>query len=449
MTGPRLLHPAAPVALLALTLVLAPVAALPVGHPAGDAAVDDQAVGTATASTATSPSLRDPVISERNTTGYLALAGPIQQSQFDTATLDIGGSVAADGGRTRSRYEQAHLRRAFVDAGNNRTARRMVVTRNAGRIDARITELERRADEALARYNAGEISTRSYLRELAATHAAAGELRETVDLLARYNAAVDEPIAEKRIAAQKARLLPLQGPVRARVLDAMRGERDPVRVYVETAPEGVVLATLDRGEFTDRYIREAHVPAARDSNGTDRFLLGSSRAGSLERAQERAGELYPWTFDNRGPTDTGSYSGPPFLFLDGVYPVVVDHPHAPSTSGDLRIFLDGATRDVFREVQFKDLQEIPTTRAGTNSTQGVTLAVNRTRSGGPMLASVTSATTDEPLDATVIVNGERLGRTGSDGRYWTIAPRPTANVTVVRNNVTVTQEIFSDGTPTG
>lgn len=449
MSGPRPLHPAVPIALLALALVLAPVAALPVGPAPGDAVADGSAVGAAAGNTAPPSSLGEPVISERNTTGYLALAGPIQQSQFGTATLDVGGAVAADGRQTRSGYERAHLQRAFVDAGNDRTARRAVVNRSADRIEARITGLERRADEALARYNAGTISTRSYLRELAAIDAAANELREAVDLLARYNSAVDEPIEPNRIAAQKARLLPLQGPVRNRVLTTMRGESDPIRVYVETAPEGVVLATIDRGEFTDRYVREAHVPSARDSNGTDRFLLGTSRAGSLERAQERAGELYPWTFDNRGPIDTGSFSGPPFLFLDGVYPVIVDHPHAPSTNGDLRIFLDGATRDVFREVQRKDLREIPTTRAGTNSTQGVTLAVNRTRSGGPMLVSVTSATTGEPLDATVIVNGERLGRTATDGRYWTIAPRPTANVTVVRDDATVTEEVFSDGTPTG
>lgn len=443
MTGPRPLHPVAPVALLALALVLAPVAALPVGHPGGDAAVDEHTMGP-TSDAATS--LREPVASERNTTGHLALAGPIQRSRFGTTTLDVGGSVAADGGRTGSEYETAHLRQAFVAAGDNRTAQRAVVNRSADRIETRITGLESRADEALTRYNAGTISTRTYLRELAAIDAASGSLYDTIDLLAQYNSAVDEPIAPKRIAAQKARLLPLEGPVRNRVLSAMQGEDESVRVYVETSEAGVVLATIDRNGVSNQYIRESHVESAREPGDLDEFKLSENR---LESVGDRFEQLYPWTWKNRRAASFGSYRGQPFLYTAGVYSVRVGHPHGTARTYDMITFIDGATQDVFREIQYKRLSGLPTTRAGTNSSQGVTLAVNRTRSGGPMLVDVTSATTGEPLDAAVIVDGERLGRTGTDGRYWTIAPRPTANVTVVRGNATVTEEVFSDGAPTG
>ena len=448
MSGPRPLPTsAAAAAVLALTLVLAPVAAVPVGQtpterPGPDALrPPSEALPASTGTT--------PIVAERNTTGYLDLATTVRTSRFGTATFDVGGAVAADGGRTHSTYQATRLRTAFAETDGNRTEQRLVVARSADRIDEDITVLEQRAQSALDRYNAGTTSTRTYLRELAAIDAAADSLRDTVDLLSTYNSAADEPIPPARIAAQKARLLPLQGPVRDRALAAMRGDTPSVRVFVETSERGVVLATIDRSGFTPRYIREAHVPSARDPDGTDRFLLGASRAESLERAQERAAELYPWTFDNRGPIDTGTFTGPPYLFRTGVYPVIVDHPHAPSESGDLRIFLDGSTRDVYREVQFKDLPEVPTTFAAANSSDGVSLSVNRTRSGGPMQVTVTNASTGEPLAADVLVNGEPAGRTGGEGQYWVIAPRPTANVTVVHDGTAVSVEVFSDGAPTG
>lgn len=461
MSGPRSLHvPAAALAVaLALALVLAPVAGLPsVGAPApssdapssptqsADPGTDSGADRTSRIPVTVPPAdLREPVRSERNTTAYLTLAADLETRRTGTATFDVGGAMAADSSATHSTYETTWLRAAFEAAGDNRTQRRLVVERGADRLDARIEALEDREARALERYNEGEISTRTYLRELATIDQAARSLRESVDLLYTYSSAVGEPVTDRRIAAQKARLLPLVGPVRSRTAAAMRGDKQPTRVYVETSSQGVVLATIDRGPFTQEYLREAYVPSARNPDGIDQFERSGDRLGA---ARQRAAELYPWAFD-RGPTSAGSFTGEPFLFNAGVYSVQVGHPHGTSRTHDLLIFLDGATRDVFHEIQYKDLSAVPTVFASANASQGINVSINRTRTGGPMLVTVRNTTTGEPVEAQLLVDGEPVGTTAVDGQRWIIAPGPTVQVTAVSGERNVTATVFSDGAPTG
>ncbi|MFB6205266.1 MAG: hypothetical protein ABEJ05_01890, partial [Haloglomus sp.] len=381
----------------------------------------------------------------QNTTAYLALAKPTETRRFGTATFDVGGVVASDGAATHSTYQATWLRSTFLSAGDNATRRRQVVERAADRIGARITALEQRERHALTRYNAGAISTRTYLRELAAIDRAAGSLRGAVQLLRTYNDAVGDPVSPRRIAAMKARLLPLEGPVRARVAATMAGEEPPVRVYVETSSEGVVLAMVDRGQFSQRYVREAYVPSARNPGGTDQFVRGGER---LEAARDRAAELYPWVFANQAGTSIGTYTGEPFLYNAGVYSVRIGHPHGTSRTYDLVTFLDGSTRDVFREIQYKDLSSIPTVAAGSNVSQSLNITVERTRTGGPMLVRVTDATTGEPVQVDIRVEGESVGQTGIDGERWVIAPASTTRVTAVTGTRTVSLVVSSDGPPT-
>jgi hypothetical protein len=376
------------------------------------------------------------------------LAGNLRTSGFETVTLDAGGAVAAQGSRTHSKFASTRLQNEFRAAGDNRTRRREIVRRAADRIDERIAALKSRSERAHDRYNADRISARTYLRELAVIDRSAEELRDAVDLLSTYSSAVGEPVSPDRIPGQKARLLPLEGPVRSRALAAMTGESPPTRVYVATSEEGVVLATIEREAFVQRYIREAYVPGARQPGGIDRFAQGFSQSEAPARAQDRAAELYPWTFENKlGSSRT--YIGSPYLPEVGVYPVIVEHPQAPNLDGDLRIFLDGTTRDVFREIQYKDLSRVPTRFASGNTSDGIRLRVNRTRSGGPMLVSVTDASTGDPLSATVRVDGEPVGSTDTDGERWVVAPRTSAEVTVTRGDTNVSTFLFTENAPAG
>jgi hypothetical protein len=451
MSGPRSLpsSTALAVAVLALATVLAPVAGLPVAD--GPAVPTDRSTGPVdrTDSTRSVPAADtlDPVVPDRNTTAYLVPAGAVQTARFGAAGFDVAGTISADDSRLHATYETTRLREAFTAAGNNRSRQRAVVERGAARIDAEISALETRADRALRRYNRGEISSRTYLRELAAIDAAAGSLRETVDLLSTYSSAAGSPISSRRVAAQKARLLPLEGPVRDRVLAAVRGDAQPVTVYVETDDEGgVVLAAIDRGPFSQRYIREASVPSARDPDGTDQFEAGGNRLDAVEARME---ELYPWAWENQNGNSFLTFSGEPFLYNAGVYSVRIGHPHGTSRAYDLVTFLDGATGEVFREVQYKDPSAVPTEFAATNASEGLNVTVRRTRTGGPMLVTATNATTGEPVRAEVLVDGTAVGTTDLEGERWFVAPGPTATVTVVRGNASVTSVVFSDGAPSG
>jgi hypothetical protein len=458
MTGPRPPRPIAIALVLALvlSLMLAPIS----GSSSAGVSTDEMVTSGAAdpvaltgmdtyeraVPTAAPGALREPVRSERNTTAYLELAADVETRRFGTAAIDVGGAIAADSGATHSTYELTWLRSSFRAAGSNETARRLAVDRAADRIDDRIRTLERRERRAITQYNNGKITPRSYLRELAAIDRSAESLRETVSLLHTYNSAVGQSISSRRIANMKARLLPLEGPVRAQVASSLRDRNSSTRVYIETSNRGIVLATIDRDSLSNRYLREAHVPSARQPGSADSFGLSQD---PIRAVQSRFREVYLWGWNNTKFQSIGQYRGEPSLTQVGVYPVQIDHPHGTNRAYDLVAIFDGATRDVFREIQYKDLSAVPTVAAGTNTSGGINLTVNRTRTGGPMRVTVTETMTGDPVQAAVFVDGEQVGRTGVDGRYWAIAPRPAVRITVLSEGTDVSTTVLSDGVQTG
>jgi hypothetical protein len=123
--------------------------------------------------------------------------------------------------------------------------------------------------------------------------------------------------------------------------------------------------------------------------------------------------LYPWAFANdpsaRGARGFGNTS---------VYRISVDHTH-----GSLVSYLDGATQNVFREVQRKQLVSIPLDTRVANNTTSLRLQVNTTHESGPMHVEVTRPKTGLPVVSEVTVDGERVGTTDTDGDLWTVRPR--------------------------
>jgi hypothetical protein len=437
MDGPRT---AALAVTFALLLALSPAAALPLDAGASSsipATVPVTQTGNDSASRLNATGL--PITGQRNTTGYLAIpVSEIERTEFASAHIDAAGAATVDRAEIEGRYSYLTLVESFTAAGTT-VEREAAVEVALARLENRVTAVERRDRRALAAFNGGEMSAGTYLRELAAVDARADELsRSLTQLYEHVDSMRDPPVSPARIAEMKTRLVGLRGPVRDRVAAAMRGESDPIRVFVETSDTGVVLATVTGSEFNRQYVREAYLPSARDPDGTDGFR--TDRGYDLGAARERASELYPWTFENAGPTSTGLRTGEPYLYRAGVYSVTVDHPHGTATQGDLVVYIDGATGEVFREVQFKDLSEIPTGEPVVNRSAGLSVAVNRTHGGGPLSVDARSNATGEPVDATVFVDGARVGTTGSDGQLWTIAPREAYTVAVGaegQGNVTV------------
>ena len=411
MNGPRATGAALALALL---LALSPVAALPT---AGVPPAPSDPAPTLTDDTATPP-----VTTQNGTVGRLVFPGGEQETAtVAAATLDVGASVAMDDAALRGRYERLRLVEAFENA-STAAERRAVVSRAYERLDEHIATLERRERQALQRYNRGTTTAETYLRELAAVDAGADATSPAIVQLYQYARTVDDsPVDKATIAGLKARLVGLNGPVRERVKQAMRGDTTTERVYVSTSGTGVILAAVVGDEFDRRYVREAYLPDDRAAGAPDQFF----RDGQYqleEEAQSRASELYPWVFDNRLSFSVGSRTGEPYLYRAGVYSVTVDHPQGTSRSGDLITYLDGGTTEVFREVQYLAVDEIPTSAPRTNRSDGLLVQVNRTYAGGPLEVRVRDNETGEPVSATVRVDGERVGETGPDGRIWTLTP---------------------------
>lgn len=417
---------------LALLLALSPVAALPSVAPSATGHGPTATDGEATAA--------PPVVPSDNTTAYLALReADLERTAFQVVRLDAAGATAIDRARLDGRYTYLALVEAFD--GGSEAHRRAVLQRSFERVQRRADALDRREREALSAYNAGDLSTRAYLRELAAIEAGAEALSPSINLLYRHSESLrSPPVTEAELASLKVQLLGLDGPVRNRITQSMRGDARPTRVYVETTPHGVVLTTVVGEAFNRQFVREVYLPSARDTVAPDQFF--SDGQHDLDAAERRARELYPWAFANQGGISTGVRTGQPYLYRAGAYSVAVDHPHGTARQGDLVAYLDGGTANVFREIQYKDLSEIPTDAATPNVSRrvsdGLLVQVNRTHEGGPLEVRVRDAESGDPVSATVSVDGDSLGSTGVDGRVWTVTPRRAFNVTATVGDRSVT-----------
>lgn len=415
--------------LLAAMLVVAPAAATPVALPSDS----PDGVADAAATADGSPQL-SPVVNESGTSSYLALpSDDVQTARFGSVRLDAAGSVGVDNGALHGRYATIQLRESFTTQ-ESRSARREVVNRTADRLDARIAELTERQQDAIDAYNSGQLSTRGFLRELAIIDAHARALRSTTDQLNTYTRSVGEPVPQTRIAQLKTRLIPLVGPVRNEVGVAMRGNGTdvPTRVYVETSSSGVVLAMLQQQDVGTAYVREAYDGEAFDDRFADNPI-------SLDEFIERADELYPWIAKQDRTRPNTVLTGEPYYYRAGVYGIEYNHPHGTTRNDDLTMYYDAGTQQVFREIQFKNVESVPIARTDDRVEDDLRLQVSATRDGGPLLVNVTDATTGEPVDATIRVDGEEVGSTMFDGRLWTVAPRETFEVeaAVGSRNVTV------------
>lgn len=434
----RIRVPALATLLAALVLVLAGAGGTAAVTTASDLSeADAGAAAPAEAATAR------PIVSDGNgTTNRLALpAADVQTDRVGNVSLDVAGAVGADVDATAGRIATLRIDEA-VRAAETADARRAVLGRAESRLGERIDRLRERERAALAAYNAGDISTRTYLARLARIHAGADRLRPAIDQLSQHADTVsDPPVTDQDVAELRARLLPLHGPVRGQATEALRGDRDRLRTYVSTSDSGVVIATVT-GIERNRYVRSAYLPSARQPDQPDQFQQAEDHPFTV--ARDRAAVLYPWAFDNRLSLSIGD----PVLFRAAVYPVVIDHPQGVSRTGDLVTYLDGGTTDAFLEHQYKRVTAIPTTALGTNETESLRLAVERTHAGGPLVVQTTTPN-GTAVPATVTVDGVAVGTTGVDGTLRTIVASGTVtvNATAAGETATVTGTV-PDGTVT-
>ena len=363
-----------------------------------------------------------PVIrGQSNTTNFLDIQGrDVQRGGYGNATLDGSTTVGSAVDRLRGEYATRSFEAAYANT-TDQERRVALVRAEVDRLDTRIAELERRQAAALDAYNDGDLSTRGFLAELAAVDDGARSVKAQLDRIVGRAGLVIPGDVETRINNLRADLIPLQGPVRERVGQAIAGETGSTEIYALTSPTGIIITTTD-GE---RFYREAYLAADRDPGGEDNFVTDDDPTG-LTPAIDRARELYPWVYSEVNPSVTR-------LGTTSVYTFSFDHPQ-----GTLDTYLDGATRNVFREVQVLRSNRVPADTV-RNRTVSVELRVNHTYGTGPMEVVVTDPVSGRPLNGTVFVDDYRVGTTGIDGRLWTTGPHPSGVVTVrtAEGNVSV------------
>jgi hypothetical protein len=393
-----------------------------------------------------------PATPATNTSEYLTIGPDATESTgYQRATLDVSGTLALDTRGLDGRYRQLVLDERFA-ATDSTAKRRELLQTNADRIESRIDGLQRRQSTAVREYNNGTRTAREFVIELARIHTAAGRLGVAAGRVADRARSIPGSTIDGQPAVSWARnrgveLGPLRGPVRERIAMTLRGQNtapldastapklegveavpderlEALDLYVATTSEGVVLATVDDG----RHSREAYLPSERANDSTGSLT-------DITAALDRVADRYPWTWNNsvsrnaRGNRQAGIYR----------FTLFYDH-------GRLTTYLDSRSGEVFAEQQRNRLSGIPTADPIRRTSGKLRLTINRTYPTGPVELSLADRA-GEPVDGRITIANHTVGRTGTDGLLWAVAPRNSATVTARANGDTV--RIETDFSPAG
>jgi len=389
---------------LASLLLLQAVGGGAAFHHGSDPGVADRATVPDVPGTAAFSGHEDALV---NRVAFLTLESPsrerlVTQPVNATAAVSIGRDEAS--GRLEAYAFEERLDRTEDPAA--------VIRAELDAVESDIDALETSERTLRRRYANASIGASTFVRAAAGLQVRALGLRFR---LARVRAAIDRGQDDALVARAKGlehRLIgpagagrqpAVGGPVRERVLAALRGTGAPAHVYAAGSGDGVALATI-RGST---YVREVY----RD----DQHSRGSGQFTLTETAG-RAAQLYPVAFDlevslstsivelSRGIPRTWSYR------IESRLPI-----------GSIQSYLDAGSRNVFFEIQRRDLGQEVQPASVTARANATRLVVNRSYPGGPLRVAVSHNGTGAPVDATVRV-GERRLRTGPDGVVRTLTP---------------------------
>lgn len=389
-------------------------------------AADDASVSSTPSSAVASDDPIDPAadasaaVASNNTTTRLTLPA-VSAENYSRVRLDFAATMTMDSAAVENGYHVS-LVVYQIEQATSRTEANALVQQYLDAVEAELDSLQDAEVRAIQRHNAGAISTETLLVELALNDQRARAMEES---LRRVQFSTDQLSQEtnNRIRGLDVELNSLQTPILRHVATAARGDLDgrPNVLRVQTGQRGAVLEMLD-GE---RYYRTAVRPDNRDLDAADQIA-------GISEFQNRVAEWYPWGYENRQTEDIDT------LTDRNLYSMTFQHPQ-----GQLVTYIDGGTTDVYREQQSLILDRLPTVDASTTQSNSLSVTLVRTTTDGPFHVNVTNATTGEPVDAVVAVDGTRIGQTGADGSLWVLSPTGEFDVSVVKDGTTVNVSVSS------
>ena len=351
-----------------------------------------------------------------NTTNHLAIpASDVRSTTYNRSSIDVGVADAAGSSDLRSDYATTTFERQFFQQ-DSETARDRLVDETLTDIESQRTSLEQRNEAAIQQYANGVITATEFLRQLALIDAESRQLATRLDRIrATAGTAPDyslSPAQRFRLENNRGVLKTYRGPISQRISAETAGETEPNAVYVEASLEGYMLSTVSDGQYT----RETYLGQDREQTAVDQFAQTNDSLGAVNT---RAENLYPWLYSEQYPS-VQTYG------RSAIYQIQADHPN-----GRLTAYLDGGTANVFYETQTLDLTTVDRSEVATNVNQSVRVRVQQSFESGPLLVTVIDNSTGSTDDATVKINGKRIGTTGTDGALWTVEPRGEYTVTAI------------------
>lgn len=387
MQSPRLL--------VVCALVLAPIAGIPLSTTV-PTAPPASGVGSGFPGT-----IKRPV---NDSVSHLAIkSGQINNTTIETAVLDISGSITIDESELRRTYRIKRFDVAYENASNSQR----VVDTALGRAANRTAELQERQKNAIEDYNTGVLSTQAFLRELAAITAEANQTKVLVKHIGRET-------TDNRVKKLKGELDLFTGPVRTRITSALQGDPDaPKRYFVRTSSQGVVLATIDDGQ----YVREANLAGGR---------TGQNTTGSIDDHEviNIINESYP----------SSREYGIELSGFGGHYMYNFDHSY-----GTLTTYVDSSSGEIFYEHQTATISDDHTVRGPQNVSGPIALTTNTTYAGGYMYVSLTKPENGTPVNGTIMVDNETVGTTDTaeNDELYLLQPANGTTITGIVGNKTV------------
>lgn len=352
----------------------------------------------------------------------------VERSTLETRTVDLGPSLAFEANATAARMETVR-RVERIESASGAERRQQLLLGEMSDIEQRVIDLRSRQRAVISAYGAGDISSRTLLVELAIIDIRASALEDRRERIEEIALATPDFSISQRSADLERELDTFTGPVRSKAVNVLSGESDSARFFVQSAPDSVVLGVIDDGT----YVREAYRGTLRQRG---------SETITTPRALNVTAESYPHIYALRN-----QQNGTDVVGSGDSYLVRIKHQR-----GELSAFVDSGSESVFKEFQRRPLDRMETEAAGTSVKDGLRLTAYRTYSGGPVLVQLNDSETGEPVDARITVgpSGGRstsVGRTGADGRLWTLAPGQSYQITAIDDISVVLLSVESSPPP--
>ena len=385
-------------ALLALVLVCSlPALALAAGGPQASA----EAPSTDTTGTSS-------LEASQHGNGFLELDGTTNRQLLDSGVdiqrafhqpgTDFATTVAKTDDELRIDYERHAFEQAF-EAAEDTDEREALIEAYLDTIDDQIETLHEREQDAVRIHASGDMSDRELLRTLVRNYETADQI--SFHLLALENDAAQVPgysIADETRALTN-KLDAHRSLLRSDLAGSFTTDNEG-SITIETAEPGYRLSMVSNQNYLSEVVRFDH----READGVDQI-------GSASAATDYAEELYPYAIDESTSITVASISS------TNHYRVEVDH-----QQGSLDAYVDGTTEGVTREFQQLSVAALPIEHEETWTDDGLELTLERTPGHGPALVNVSDAETDEPVEATISIDGEPIGDTDADGTVWIAQP---------------------------